>query len=337
MTEPPLRVLVCPNCGAPIQVAPAGGSITCTYCRVTCVLDARPALRSGKLTLLDPASPAERERVEKLRILAATYDDSEDRLSLNKVPQAYVDVDGFDMSRATAKRLDKAFRAAVAQRDEVPERTLWWLAERLVNLWNMRNDRARAGAVAQTAVEALVDPDFKHGMYTQLASSARHSDDLDEAETWLAQCNPATTQLALDNSFRTAVAHLCLARHDPTTALKMVGEVATTFPWAPPVAPMAWLLRAASHELRGAHASADEDLREIIEHIASETARNNPELDPDAIRDECRRRAQGWVANTLHLSETLRGALSVWHRLAAAGEFPPHEETLAGFKTSYGK
>jgi hypothetical protein len=336
MNDLPLRVLVCPNCGAPIQVKPGGGVTTCTYCRATSMLDARPALRGGGLAVLDPTSPAERERVERLRAAAATYDDGKSRLSINNRPKAYEDIQGMDSSRETAKRLDAAFREAIANRDEVPERTVWWLAERLSNLWAMRDDRARAGAVAQTASEVLNDGAFKQGMFLVLTAHARRAGALDEAESWLAPCDPATTHLELDTDYRNAVAHLALARRDPKLALVVLGEVPTAFPWAPAGAPMSGLLRSSAHELLGASATADEDLRAVVEDITDGMVRLNDDHDPETVVGECRWRARAWVANTVNNNtQTLAGALAVWHRLARAGELPAHDEAVATFKAEF--
>jgi hypothetical protein len=336
MSQVPARVLACPNCGAPLGASDAGGATTCTYCNVTSLLGARPGFRLGKLVLPDPASPAERARVAQLHAVAKTFDWNKDRFSLNFAPKGYDDVEGFDVTRETAQRLETDFRAAVADRDSVPERTLWWLAERLVNLWNMRKDFVRARAIAQTASEVLTDARFKQTMFAALAIAAMRDGDFVAAETWLVQCDPCSPELGLDNDFRLAVARLALQRQDPRMALAVVGDVATTFAWSPQCGPLAALLRTAAHELRGHGPTADEELRSIIERIAERTIQSNAHLDPEEIRAECVDNARMWAANTLDRSPHLAPALGVWNRLAAAGELPPHAETVKRFHAKFG-
>ncbi len=335
MTHAPARVLSCPNCGGPLSALDAGGATTCAYCNATSIVGARPELVTSGIVLPDPASPAERARLEKLRASAATFDSDKDRFSLDFAPKGYDDIDGFDSTRETAQRLEKDFRAALADPDSVPERTTWWLAERLVNLWKMRKDHVRAGAIAQTASEALSDKRLKQTMFTALAGQARREGDFDAAETWLAQCDAQTTELALDGDFRNGFALLALARGQAKLALRAVGDLATTFPWAPQAAPMGALIRTAAHELAGATATAEEDLREIIEAIAQKTIRSNSHLDPDDIREQCRTIARNWVANTLADSPPLKPALGVWERLAANDELPKHADAVAAFRKQY--
>lgn len=336
MQSVPRRVLTCPNCGGPLQATDTGGWVTCSYCNVSSVFGVRPSLRSGGLVLPDPNHPDERARVARLHALGRTFDTHKDRFSLDFAPKGYEDVDGFDVSRETATRLERDFRAAIADPDALPQRTTWWIAERLTNLWRMRKDHPRARAVAQTGSEVLTDPRFKQTMFTALAGDARRERDLEACETWLAQCDPTSEELTLDNDFRNGVAHLALARGDGRLALRVVGVVATTYAWSPQNGPMAALIRAAAHEDAGNGETADEELRSLVDTIAESTIRSNGHLDPDTIREECRDNARMWIANTLDRAADLSRALSVWHRLAEAGELPAHGATVARFRKKFG-
>lgn len=329
IANPLARLLSCPNCGAPLPAPDVGGLVRCAHCDVTATLDPRPPLRVESALLADPASPAERARVVALRKIAHGYDARRDPYSLNNQPSEFADVDGFDSKRETARRLERALRAPA------PERTRWWIAERLVNLWTMRNDHVRAAAVAQTASELLVDRRFKQTMFTALADQARREDDFAAAATWLSQCDHAPTELSLDSDYRVSVAMLALARGIPAEALIAVGPVAASFPWAPQSEPMSRLARVTAHELLGQSSTADEDLREVIDLIEERTLARNSDQDPDSIRDACRASAVGWLSNTLTDSKVLGPARDVWARLARAGEIPSLADAVAAFRAQY--
>lgn len=330
------RIVMCPHCGGPLDAPINGGRATCTYCGVTVTIEPRPALR-GPRSLLTPVNdPAERARIARLHGMARKFDASTNPYSLDNQPQGFEDIDGFDCSRATAHRLEGALRAGIAERDTYLERTLWWIGERLVNLWHLRGDYVRAEAVAQTLAEALTDPRLRQSVFCTLAGHARRAGDLDAAETWLAQCDPTPEHLELDNDYRIEVGMLSLARSRWDDALFAVGAVAGALPWSSQSAAMAFLVRTAAHEALGQRITADEDLREAIDYIEELTLGRNRELaqggQETLVRRLSRERAATWLANTVFKSKQLAPCAAVWGRLAEFHELPTLEDAARQFR-----
>lgn len=327
---------MCPNCGGPLAAPTEGGPVRCTYCTVTVVTAGQPPWRPTQPLLPDPTTPAERARLAHLREAAALV--SSERYSMDHQPEEFADVDGFDCSRETGQRLESALQAALATRGSQPERTLWWIGERLVNLWRMRDDHVRATAVAQTVSETLEDPRYQQSMFCDLAIHARRNGDLDGAETWLAQCDAAPTELALDNDYRIAVGMLALTRELWAEAIAAVGAVSSARPWLSQSAPMAYLIRAAAHEQLGHQITADEDLREAIDYLAQVMFDANAELTKEnesAVRAMSREHAIMWIANTLADSKALAPCHEIWKRLVKDRVVPKLAKAAKQFRNAH--
>jgi LSD1 subclass zinc finger protein len=336
-----VRLLMCRSCGASLDVPMGGGSIKCEYCSAVSVISARP-IEHKALVAPDPADVAERDRLALLRAQAKQYDDSKDRYSLDNQPAGYEDVDGFDVSEATAKKLEQGFREALIRYEAAPsaesERLVFWLAERAANLFSMTKQSLRKRAVVETAAEVLEDAGYRQFMFLRLAGLARGDDDLESASQWMAQCDAKSSTLAVDSNYRTDLGLLYICQDDYRNALATVGEATDEIPFNPSHRPMAFLIRASAFEGMGRNDAAEATVLKTVDFIAELTASSNLDKGPEAeVRAACRNNAISWLGNILHDSKAHALCRQAWERLVQRDVLPSIDSAVKEFQDGFSK
>jgi hypothetical protein len=243
-----VRTLECPRCGAPVSAAMLGGRAQCAYCSAVFEVATRASDARAH------AAPSAADEVARLSRLKAQLEHP-------------VTGHPYDLERAAASAAGVSLRdawlrsktAPVATPDE--GRLLCWIALRLAEAERAAGRPLQARAALETALDRLTDEGHRHLVRCQLAVEAVREGDLDSAEGWLAECDPAPEILELDGPYREALARVRLARGDVAGVLAVLGERDEDVPFHPSLSTARVLLRLQALELSRRDADADRELR----------------------------------------------------------------------------
>jgi hypothetical protein len=220
-----VRVLLCPQCGAPLEVAAMGGTIPCRFCGA----QAQVAVRDDSLDqVLRPARQqlSEGERLSRLRAQA----------SKPLVPPASIR-HLFDQGAIPAWKLNEAItmwqsarQASQASGQLDAAEVVYFLAMALSSLFGEQKDTVRQRALLESSLEALRLPRHRQALRCMLARLACHSGEAASAEKWLAPCDPASDDLEMDTGYRFSLAVVATARGDFARVLEVLGRSSTEIP-----------------------------------------------------------------------------------------------------------
>lgn len=340
-----IRLHLCLWCGAPLEVPVAGGAISCSYCDASMTVTPRDIQAR---TLAQPRSvddPKERARLDSLWQQWRDYDDSRNRYSLDNAPEG-LRIDGFDVSDNTKAFLQEELRRLVLlprkQQESEHDRRLFWVTQRLANLWSMTGEHVRKHATLETAIESLQDPGFRQIAYQDLAASALAHRNNEAGYAWLAQCELAPTELPVDTGLRLSLARLYHARRDWSAVLEVIGQNAYQIPIKPSSMPTVSLTRSGTLEALGLGAAAETEMMGAIKVVAESTSDANAHYAYSELKDEVHRRAVMWVANSLdnksspNRHTTYENCLEVWARLEQRGHLPSQKRAARDFRRENG-
>jgi len=214
-----LRVLLCPQCGAPVEVSPSGGASPCRFCGA----HAEVGIRDETLDeVLRPTRQAisEDERTSRLRAQAG-------RPLIP--PQGILHL--FESGAIPAWRINEAVTTWQAARTDVvatgnPDsaQKLYFLAMALAGAYGDQNDVSRQRAVLESSLEALRLPRHRQALRCMLSRLACRSGDVAAAEHWLAPCDPASDDLEMDTPFRFSRALISTAQKNWQSVLQILGR-----------------------------------------------------------------------------------------------------------------
>jgi hypothetical protein len=239
------RVLMCVNCGAPLDADINGGAFACDYCGVTNHIVPR---RTD-----DTLEPPAREQV-----------DDEVRLSRLRAqagrpippPKSVAKLLRNGMLRSS--KLKKAIKLFNSTRKEVESssdyaasETLTFLTLVLYNNYATENDQKRQRALLESAVEAFELPHHRQFVLAILSRSAVKDGDVKAAKDWLRSCDPYSDDLRADTSYRVGQALIATAEGTFGEVHKLLGAGAQEVPIADGFHPMATILRANAWEKDG--------------------------------------------------------------------------------------
>ncbi|MCZ7686177.1 MAG: hypothetical protein M5U28_48420 [Sandaracinaceae bacterium] len=251
-----IKLLLCQQCGAPLELPPAGGTAACSYCR------AQNVVRSGAgAAAFAPPSSLPIDESERLRRL---------RMQDGKpfVPPASIQplVDGGGLHPA---KVEEAFHIYQATRREVLATHSPEAAERLFALTLIANthlargqDHVRRRAILETSLSTLDLPRHQQVIRCLLATASAKEGDLASAADWLAPCNPRSDDLDSDSAFRVARAFVDTFRGDFAAVYDWLGPLDDGYPIADTWDPTAAVLRANALERLGNLQAAVQALRD---------------------------------------------------------------------------
>lgn len=339
-----IRMHLCSRCGAPLEVPAQGGTVRCSYCDAPMTIVPRRVLQGG---LLQPPSIRDSEEARRIQVLWRSwraYDGNTDRYSLDNAPEGLDDIDGFDATDATAQRLQQELQVLLytlaSNRDAQRERRLFWVAQRLTNLWAMRHELLRRYATLETASEVLVDEGYRTILFNDLATVCLGTRNVDAAESWLVQCDSAPIDLSLDTSRRTSLAKLYHLRGDWNSVLDAIGRNAYEVPILPFSIASVNTTRAGCLEKLGLSSAAEAELMGAVRSVSEVTMEGNAEMAYEDLKDETWRRATIFIANLItpvsaDRHSTYDGCLQIWQRLHERGHLPAHEEAACEFREQH--
>lgn len=256
-----LRVLMCNNCGAPLQADVRGGTFACEYCGSHNQLVARDTRRIADLA--PPARPiSEEERLQRLR--------AQDGKPLVPPPslQGLVGPGGeippWKVQEALA--VWQSTRAELASNPssyEAAERLLF-LTMVMANHFSTNKDLLRQRAMFESALEAFTLPRHRQVMCGYLSRCAAREGDLEAAQQWLAPCDTTSDDLQTDSSYRFSRAFLDTARGDWAAVIRVLGKTQQDVPLMDAMDGVCTVLRANAWEKLGHVDYATRLLREYM-------------------------------------------------------------------------
>lgn len=251
-----VRVLVCPQCAAPLQVDPQGGAVQCGYCRQTSMFSPRPSSTTARAPGPDVVSdPA---RIERLQAQVEQPDvPPPDLAPLFQTP--------VDPGRLHEIELRAAqFRASPPsdQRDLY----LHWLTVGLYNAYAGAQNAMRQRALIETAVELIAAPHRRAVLTGMLARNAARASELDAAWDWVNRMDPASESLVADSAYRLTRAYVATARRSFEDVMMVLGGQIGDVPTAAGDNLMVAMLRANAHERLGRAANGAAQLVAFVQH-----------------------------------------------------------------------
>ena len=253
-----VRILTCPQCGAPIQAARHGGHLQCTFCHAPLTIGARDDSSLGQA---GPSLITEEERYQGLWAQAASFG---------------------------AKQLPPEMRAVLAGGALTPDRIgsalgVWrnfcqrasagdFVAGEFAVLMTgsissyyavVANDPQRQRALFESTLDALRAPQQKQVIRCNLARASAKAGDMQSAQTWFGACDPRSPDLQADTAYRVTYAYLATQHGDFRNVLAALGPAPNSMPVALPSRLQIGVLRANAIERSG-------DIQTAVAQLVSE-------------------------------------------------------------------
>ncbi|MBW2529649.1 MAG: hypothetical protein JRI23_36065 [Deltaproteobacteria bacterium] len=255
-----LRVIACAECGAPLDVGPAGGTSTCRYCGRE--QSTKAAVREVPRAASAPAEP---ERIATLRAQDVHSIDPPRELS-----ELFVGIDLLPWKINDALALWNSLRRSLAREaDEFQSERLHRLTQALAAHFGAAQEPLRQRALLETALDVLRTPRHQQAACAALCRAACRANDLRAAEGWLALCDPRPLELESDTELRFAQAYLALLQGNPQRMLEVLGQSWSDVPIANVHEAECVALRSHAWEQLGRPDHATELLDHFMQHTSS--------------------------------------------------------------------
>jgi DNA-directed RNA polymerase subunit RPC12/RpoP len=242
-----IRLYTCPSCGAPLKVSPAGGQLSCEYCRASIVVDARNDSWGG-----GGVRPTEEERMSGLWAQAAQFMNTSIPSEMQQLVQSQLTDDNFSQALGLwTKYCDWAKQG----REDAAEWAVLFTAA-LSNYLGQKGDDLRRRAVFETTLDAVPGDALKQVMRCRMARAALKAGETDAARSWLAGCDSAASDLQADAEYRLTAAYIATADRDFAKVAQILGTTAGGTPVPLPIAVLTDFARANAVEKLGDVASA---------------------------------------------------------------------------------
>jgi hypothetical protein len=241
-----VRILTCPQCGAPIQAGLGGGHLQCGYCHAPLAIGAR-----DDRTVQRPMGPGltEAERYQGLWAQAASFGDKQLPMEMAQLlSQGALTPDRVGMALALWRSYCQRASAGDFAAGEFAVLMTGSLSSYFAVV---ANDPTRQRALFESTLEALREPTQKQVVRCQLARSSAKAGDLRSAATWFAACDPSSPDLQADTAYRVTYAYLATQHGDFRNVLAALGSSPTAIPVAIPSRLQIDVLRANAYEKSG--------------------------------------------------------------------------------------
>ncbi len=274
-----LRLLLCEACGAPIDAAPEGGTITCRYCKAVLQIAARVEL--PEFAPIATTALAEPERLARLaaqaeRLLgqdAVVHPGLATVLEQDAVP-SWRTQEAFIVWQSLRKR---------APSEPVAADELSYLTGKLCVALDGEPEKQRA--LLESTLEAVVLPRHRQLELGALVDGAARAGDIDAAERWLLRCDSSLDDLAADSAYRVARALVATMRADWADVVAVLGARGADVPLEPSCLPLATLMRGNAHVQLGEETSARVVLTDVHPNLLAKHAQRFPKLFSSALLD----------------------------------------------------
>ena len=252
------RVLLCPQCGAPVHVSVVGGSFTCEYCRSLVVVQPRsaPAASGPALT--------EDQRIEELVGQLADYEDDRQNWPPDFAQVAMVGANDQNIAQVLAMWQSYCDRAKAG--DPTAGDFAVKLTAPLSNYFSQHGQDERRRALFESTLEAVPSPGQQEVMRCRLSRAALKAGEVDAARAWLASCDPAPLDLDADSDYRVSAAYMATYDHDYGRVLTLLGPAHGSIPVAVSSRTLVVMLRANAFEKNGSLDQAVANLLDFAGH-----------------------------------------------------------------------
>lgn len=241
-----VRILTCPQCGAPIQLARQGGQIQCAYCHAPLMV---PARDDASLQQGGPSLITEAERYQGLWAQAQSFGDKQ------LPPEMRAVLAG---GALTPDRLGGALGIwrNYCQRASAGDFAAGEFAVLITGsissyFASVAKDPQRQRALFESTLDALRDPSQKQVIRCNLARSSARAGDMQSAQVWFAACDPRPSDLQADTAYRVTYAYLATQHNDFRNVLGALGPAPNAVPVALPSRLQIAVLRANAIEKSG--------------------------------------------------------------------------------------
>ena len=252
------RILMCQNCGAPMEVSTAGGVGQCAYC------SAQYQLVSRREEQVEPAAAA-RQLDEGQRLIMLRQQDGtpmvppqgvQSLLQNGELPEWKIQ-EAIAIWQNTRRQLESTndFQAA---------ESLLFLTILLSNHFANKQERLQQRAMFESALEVFTLPRHRQMMRGALARFAALEGDLEAAGRWLAPCNPRSEDLQSDTTYRISRATIDTARGDFNAVIQTLGNDLQQVPIMDAMEAIAVILRANAWERLGQLQVATQQLSQYM-------------------------------------------------------------------------
>jgi hypothetical protein len=253
-----VRILTCPQCGAPIQLARQGGQVQCTYCHVPLTVSARDdaSLQQG-----GPALLTEAERYQGLWAQAASFGAKQ----LPPEMRAVLAAGALTPDRiGAALGVWRTYCQRASAGDFVAGENAVLMTGSISSYFAaVANDPQRQRALFESTLESLRDPSHKQVIRCNLARASAKAGDLPSAQVWFGACDPRPADLQADTGYRVTYATLATLHGDFRGVLAALGPAPNSVPVALPSRLQVGVLRANAIEKSG-------DIATAVAHLVGE-------------------------------------------------------------------
>jgi hypothetical protein len=285
-----LRVLLCPQCGAPVDVSPAGGASPCRYCGAHAEMGVRD--ETLDLVLRPQRQPiSEDERISRLR----------QQVGRPLIPPARI-LPLFEAGAIPAWRVNEGITMWQAARRDMTAtgnlesgEAVYFLAMALSSAYGEQKDVTRQRAMLESSLEVLRMPRHRQALRCMLSRLACRSGDLAAAEQWLAPCDASSDDLEMDTPYRFSRALIATTKKDWQGVLQVLGRGPADVPILQAMEPVLVAIRANAVEQLGDVQGAATLLFAFINISALNAQRMEQVLDywsPFGLCTQCRGLAQ---------------------------------------------
>jgi DNA-directed RNA polymerase subunit RPC12/RpoP len=248
------RVLLCPQCGAPVHVSAVGGSFTCEYCRSLVVVQPR-----SEPAPTGQAVPEDQRINELVRQLGAYEDDRQ------FWPPDFAEVarvGATDENLAHVLAMWQSYCARAKAGDPAAGDFAVKLTAPLSNYFSVHGQDERRRALFESTLEALPSPAQQEIMRCRLSRAALKAGEVDAARAWLASCDPAPLDLDADSEYRVTAAYVATFDQNFERVLTLLGHSHGSIPVAVSSRTLVVMLRANALEKSG---SLDEAVATLLD------------------------------------------------------------------------
>ena len=253
-----VRVLMCSNCGAPLQTGFAGGTVACSYCGTVNVFTPRRE---------EPVEPmaAAREIDEEQRMALLRRQDGIQpevpagikQLLSGGVLAPWKEGEALAMWKTTCGELGAGSDFSSAE-------LLYFLTIILSNHFSGKEAGLKQRALYESALEVLTLPRHRQLIRGMLSRRAALEGEIEAAEKWLEPCNPHSEDLESDSSYRVSKAEILTVREDWNGVLDLLGRKIDEIPITAALDGKAIVQRANALERTGQTKAAAEQLSIFI-------------------------------------------------------------------------
>jgi DNA-directed RNA polymerase subunit RPC12/RpoP len=253
-----LRLLLCPQCGAPVEAAIAGGAVACKYCGAALMLPPRDESHDVAHAAAPPQM-GEAERFQRLR-------EQDNRPLLPPPAIQHLCINGHlppNLFQEARLSFQRAWQEVAAGGSFGAAERLYFLTFALYQHLSAERKDAEVRALLETARDLLPDPRHRQLLHGMLARNAARANDPHAAEEWLKLLTAHSADIHMDTAYRFSRAYVSTRAGDLGTVLRVLGTQIDDVPIADPYDSVVGMLRANAHERTGNWQAAVQQLSQL--------------------------------------------------------------------------